>query len=62
MRGRKFGHGIPALFLPVPLSKMGNLIPTLESNDAEWENIEDFEVMQYTGLKDRNDWLGSEEK
>ena len=23
--------------------------------DGEWENIEDFEVMQYTGLKDRND-------
>lgn len=28
---------------------------TLHICNAEWENREDFEIMQYTGLKDKND-------
>jgi uncharacterized phage protein (TIGR01671 family) len=28
---------------------------TLHIQNAEWENKEDFEIMQYTSLKDKND-------
>jgi uncharacterized phage protein (TIGR01671 family) len=28
---------------------------TLHIKNSEWENREDFELMQYTGLKDKND-------